>query len=252
MRFRGRGRTIGLRWVVGLWPGSDFSAESALTGSQAARENETAAGVDLFPRFTRPFNRILRDKVPRSWLLALATILFVYLFTCGAPRLFDQIDGQYAGAAREMMARGDWLVPTQNGVPRLQKPPLVYWCEALSMSVFGVNEFGARFPVALATIGWFLATGLLARRVVGTWAPGLAGALILAMFIGTFFFTHLVMPEPFLSCFLVFSFWALLQAVEAEKLPERRAEVNRWLMTAWVFIALSTLSKGIHGLLIPV
>ena len=120
------------------------------------------------------------------------------------------------------------------------------------MSLFGVNEFGARFPVALATMGWFLATGLVARRVVGSWAAGLAGPLILAMFTGTFFFTHLVMPEPFLSCFLVFSFWALLQAVHAEKLPKRHGEVNRWLMTAWAFIALSTLSKGIHGLLIPV
>ncbi len=69
------------------------------------------------------------------------------------------------------------------------------------MSVFGVNEFGARFPVALATVGWFLATGLLARRVVGTWSAGLAGALTLAMFTGTFFFTHLVMPEPFLVAF---------------------------------------------------
>ena len=100
-----------------------------------------------------------------------------------------------------MMERGDWLIPTQNGVPRLQKPPLVYWCEVLSMSVFGVNEFGARFPVALATVGWFLATGLLARRVVGTWSAGLAGALTLAMFTGTFFFTHLVMPEAFSGLF---------------------------------------------------
>ena len=82
------------------------------------------------------------------------------------------------------------------------------------MSVFGVNEFGARFPVALATVGWFLATGLLARRVVGTWSAGLAGALTLAMFTGTFFFTHLVMPEPFLSCFLTLSFWALLKATQ--------------------------------------
>ena len=74
-----------------------------------------------------------------------------------------------------MMESGDWLSPTQDGVPRLQKPPLVYWCEVLSMSVLGVNEFGARFPAALATVGWFLATGLLARRVVGTWSAGLAG-----------------------------------------------------------------------------
>ncbi len=230
---------------------SEFSAESSLEPN-AASAAETEARIDPLERVHRPFNWFRREKVPGSWCIALAVILLVYLFSCGVPRLFDQIDGQYAGAAREMMARGDWLTPTQNGVPRLQKPPLVYWCETLSMSVFGVNEFGARFPVTLATMGWFLATGLLARRVVGTWAAGLAGALILAMFTGTFFFTHLVMPEPFLSCFLVFSFWALLKAVEAEKLPERHGEVNRWLMTVWAFIALSTLSKGIHGLLIPV
>jgi hypothetical protein len=230
---------------------SEFSAESSLE-LNVASDTETAAGLDPLERVHRPFNWFRREKVPGSWCIALAAILLVYLFSCGVPRLFDQIDGQYAGAAREMMARGDWLTPTQNGVPRLQKPPLVYWCETLAMSVFGVNEFGARFPVALATMGWFLATGLLARRVMGTWAAGLAGALILAMFTGTFFFTHLVMPEPFLSCFLVFSFWAFLKAVEGEKLPERHDEINRWLMTAWAFIALSTLSKGIHGLLIPV
>ena len=230
---------------------SEFSAESSLEPNVAS-DTDLAAGITRLQGALRPFNWFRRGKVPGSWCIALAAILLVYLLSCGVPRLFDQIDGQYAGAAREMMARGDWLTPTQNGVPRLQKPPLVYWCEALSMSLFGVNEFGARFPVALATMGWFLATGLVAQRVVGSWAAGLAGPLILAMFTGTFFFTHLVMPEPFLSCFLVFSFWALLQAVHAEKLPKRHGEVNRWLMTAWAFIALSTLSKGIHGLLIPV
>jgi 4-amino-4-deoxy-L-arabinose transferase-like glycosyltransferase len=198
------------------------------------------------------FGRVLGEKVPLSWVFALAVLLLLYFFTCGVPKLFDQIDGQYAGAAREMIERGDWLTPTQNGVPRLQKPPLVYWCEVLSMRVFGVNEFGARFPVALATVGWFLATGLLARRVVGTWTAGLAGALTLAMFTGTFFFTHLVMPEAFFSCFLTWSFWALLKAAQITGGPERKSEANRWLMVAWFFIALSTLSKGIHGLLIPV
>jgi 4-amino-4-deoxy-L-arabinose transferase-like glycosyltransferase len=190
--------------------------------------------------------------VSRSWVVALAVMLLVYFFTCGAPRLFDQIDGQYAGAAREMMERADWLTPTQDGVPRLQKPPVVYWLEILSMSVFGVNEFGARFPVALATAGWFLATSLLARRVVGTWSAGLASALTLAMFTGTFFFTHLVMPEPFLACSMVLSFWSLLKAVEAEGIAERKGEAGPWLMAAWTFITLSTLAKGIHGLIIPV
>ncbi len=216
-----------------------------------APDGETAAGVDVFQRIRDPIVAIRRDSVPRWWVVTLALLLFVYLVTCGAPRLFDQIDGQYAGAAREMMVRGDWVIPTQNGVPRLQKPPLVYWCEALSMSVFGVNEFGARLPVALATVGWFMATGLLARRVVGTWSAGVAAALTLAMFTGTFFFTHLVMPEPFLGCFIALSFWSLLKAAQTDGLPGRKGQVAWWLRAAWAFIALSTLTKGIHGMLIP-
>jgi 4-amino-4-deoxy-L-arabinose transferase-like glycosyltransferase len=228
------------------------TAESSLTNGQVVPSREAIAGVDAVHVIGRIPGRIFRDKVPQSWIVALATMLCVYSFTCGAPRLFDQIDGQYAGAAREMMERGDWLIPTQDGVPRLQKPPLVYWCETLSMSLFGSNEFGARLPVALATAGWFIATGLLGRRVVGTWSAGVASALTMATFTGTFFFTHLVMPEPFLSCFLALSFWSVLKAFEADGIPDRESEVDLWLMAAWTFVALGTLAKGIHGLIIPV
>ena len=203
------------------------------------------AGQRLEPSLT-----VARERVPVSWIFALAALLVVYLATCGVPRLFDQIDGQYAGAAREMMVRGDWLTPTQDGVPRLQKPPLVYWCEILSMRVFGVNEFGARFPVALATVGWFLATGLLAQRVIGTRSAAFAAALTLAMFSGTFFFTHLVMPEPFLGCFVALSFWSLLGAANVR--DGGTANIDRWLMAGWMFIALGTLAKGVHALLIPI
>lgn len=238
--------------MADLGKASEFSADNSSTDTHPTADGETVSDLGAPIRTRPPFGLIFRDKVPGSWVIALAAILFVYLFTCGGPRLFDQIDGQYAGAAREMMARGDWLIPTQNGVPRLQKPPLVYWFEALSMSTFGVNEFGARLPVALATMGWFLATGLLARRVIGTWSAGLAGALILSTFTGTFFFTHLVMPEPFLGCFMALSFWSLLKAAQVAEIPDRKGEVDRWLMVAWTCIALSTLTKGIHGLLIPV
>jgi 4-amino-4-deoxy-L-arabinose transferase-like glycosyltransferase len=233
-----------------VWTSSDFRTEDSLTAPQPASDREVNASVREVDRISLPGGGVPRDEVPRSWVIALAVMLFVYLFTCGAPRLFDQIDGQYAGAAREMIVRGDWTIPTQNGVPRLQKPPLVYWCEILSMKVFGVKEFGARFPVAVATAGWFLATGLLATRVVGTRSAGLAAALILAMFAATFFFAHLVMPEPFLACFMALSFWSLLKAEEAGR--ERTGETDRWLIAAWTFIALGALAKGLHAIAAPV
>jgi 4-amino-4-deoxy-L-arabinose transferase-like glycosyltransferase len=228
----------------------NFSFGGSRAASRSDSGLETAGCVSTLELSAPPSHRLLRKRVPVIWVWAFAVMLMVYFVTCGAPRLFDQIDGQYAGAAREMMVRGDWLTPTQNGVPRLQKPPLVYWCELLSLHVFGVNEFAARFPVVLATAGWFLATGLIAWRLIGTRSAGLAAALALAMCIGTFFFTHLVMPEPFLACFLALSFWSLLGAINARL--ERTAAVDRWLIATWMFIALGTLAKGIHALVIPV
>jgi 4-amino-4-deoxy-L-arabinose transferase-like glycosyltransferase len=127
--------------------------------------------------------------------------------------LFDQIDGQYAGAAREMLVRGDWLVPTQNEIPRLQKPPLSYWLILLSYRVFGVSEFSARLPIALGTVGWFFAVAALATKVSGRQSFGWASGIILATFAGTYFFSHLVMPEPIFALFLTLCFYAFVAGV---------------------------------------
>jgi 4-amino-4-deoxy-L-arabinose transferase-like glycosyltransferase len=251
-------RTFGTRRWVATWAFEISSSDGAAADPTPTLTLDGPESVGVLDRITRAIRStgqrlepsLSRERVPVSWIFALAVLLVVYLSTCGVPRLFDQIDGQYAGAAREMIARSDWLTPTQDGVPRLQKPPLVYWSEVVSLRVFGVNEFGARFPVVLATVGWFLATALLAKRVIGTRAAAFAAALTLAMFSGTFFFAHLVMPEPFIGCFVALSFWSLLGA--AKVTDEGTANIDRWLMTAWIFISLGTLAKGVHALLIPV
>jgi 4-amino-4-deoxy-L-arabinose transferase-like glycosyltransferase len=232
--------------------GTDFPEEPALMSAQSAQGNSTILVGNKLDRIDRISSLRPRERVPRSYVFALSALLFVYLFTCSIPRLFDQIDGQYAGAAREMIVRHDWLVPTQDGVPRLQKPPFVYWCEILSMRVFGVTEFAARFPIALGTIGWFLATGLIAWRTIGTWSASLASSLTLAMFVATFFFCHLVMPEPVICCFLALTFLALLIAADAPAEGGRQQCSDGWLLAAWTFMALGTLAKGIHAVIIPI
>jgi 4-amino-4-deoxy-L-arabinose transferase-like glycosyltransferase len=232
--------------------GIDFSQEPPLMSPQSAPGNSTMLLGEKLDRIGRISSLRSRERIPRSYVFALSTLLFIYLFTCGIPRLFDQIDGQYAGAAREMIARHDWLVPTQDGVPRLQKPPFVYWCEILSMHVFGITEFAARFPIALATIGWFLATGLIAWRIIGTWSASLASSLTLAMFVATFFFCHLVMPEPVICCFLTLTFLVLLIAADAPSERARQQNSDGWLLATWTLMALGTLAKGIHATIIPI
>src|SRR6516165_2812278 len=166
-RWLGKWKDIDPLRFVWDWSFTYLSFENAQTSEPV--DMPAKAELDLLgprPERGRLTGRFI-DTIPRSWILGFAALAAVYVVTAGIPRLFDEIDGQYAGAAREMIERGDWLIPTQDGVPRLQKPPFVYWCEIISLRAFGQNEFGARLPTTLAAIAWFVATGLVARRVIG-------------------------------------------------------------------------------------
>ena len=113
------------------------------------------------------------------WRVLLAlTAVFMLLFQLGGRGLNEPDEGRYAEAGREMMASGDYLTPTLNGVPHLAKPPLTYWLIAFSLKTLGVNEFAARLPVALAAMGTLLAVYLLGRRAAGE-ACGLWAAVVL-------------------------------------------------------------------------
>jgi 4-amino-4-deoxy-L-arabinose transferase-like glycosyltransferase len=192
-----------------------------------------------------------------SWLV-LGLVTLLYVGTCFAPVIFDDNEGLYAGAVREMRASGDWLVPLSNGFPRVQKPPLVYWAMLVSTSLFGENEFALRLPNALATAGWIIATYLIMRRLGGE-RFGLASAVVLASMLGVWVFNHLVQPEPFLACFISL---ALLCLVEA-RLTARPQDVfatprwagrfpgDGWYLLFWIFLALGAMSKGLHGALWP-
>lgn len=113
---------------------------------------------------------------PRLKQALLVTIVaaIVMLTNLGGPRLWDRDEPRNAGCAREMLSRGDWVVPTFNATLRTHKPVLVYWCMMLSYSVLGVSEFSARLPSAICAIGTALCTWHMGRRLfsqqAGVWA----------------------------------------------------------------------------------
>src|ERR1700677_3353972 len=112
-------------------------------------------------------------------LLLMTAGACLFLLNLGGPSLWDIDEGRNATAAEEMFESGDWVVPTFNGKLRSHKPALLYWLQAAAYKAFGVNEFAARLPSALAAMLTVLLVYELGRRMFSR-ATGLLGGLALA------------------------------------------------------------------------
>lgn len=187
----------------------------------------------------------LPARAPSAWMAyagLLVGALALHVFTAGIGDLFNETDGQYGGAAKAMVESGEWLVPENNGIPRLVKPPLLVWLMAAAMEAFGVNAFAARLPGALAVVGWVLVTARIGE-IWGGRRRGILAGTILATLLGSFTLARIVMPEPVFSAAIAGAFWCLLEAHRAVPAPSRRA----WIAGAWILAGLAAFVKGPHG-----
>src|SRR6185436_20920028 len=101
-----------------------------------------------------------------GWLTAVA-VLASFLWMLGAAPLFDVDEGAFSQATLEMFQRGDFLSTYLNGEPRYDKPILIYWLQAASVSMLGVSELAFRLPSALCAAVWVALTFAFARRYFG-------------------------------------------------------------------------------------
>jgi 4-amino-4-deoxy-L-arabinose transferase-like glycosyltransferase len=185
------------------------------------------------------------DRVPqRLGALLIATAAVLALSTAGWGDLYNETDGQYGGAAKAMAQSGSWLIPENDGIPRLVKPPMLYWTLALSMKIFGVNEFAARLPNALAVTAWVGVTFLIGSHMGGRWRGFLAGTILLTS-IGTFTLGRIIMPEPMFSAFLATALYCAMRGID------HSSSRRRWFLGFWLFSSLASFTKGWHGLLYP-
>ena len=89
----------------------------------------------------------------RSGWIVVAAACFVFLVNIASPpRLMDDVDAVQAQIARNMLASGDWVTARLDGVAYLEKSPLIYWMMAGSYAIFGVHDWAARLPLALAVV----------------------------------------------------------------------------------------------------
>jgi 4-amino-4-deoxy-L-arabinose transferase-like glycosyltransferase len=160
----------------------------------------------------------------------------------GNHTLWDMDEGVNAEAGREMFESGNWITPYFNYEIRTAKPALLYWLEAASFSVFGVNEFAARLPAVLCGLGSVLFTYELGRRMFSP-ATGLLSGIALATCVEFCLISHAATPDPPLILFLsgvYFFYWAGSEG-------DRRW----WFVPCGAMCGLATLAKGPVGLGLP-
>ncbi|MCP9774124.1 glycosyltransferase family 39 protein [Cyanobium sp. WAJ14-Wanaka] len=200
-----------------------------------------ASGLSQAPEAPSPVVRPLR-----LWVLAATTLLgvVIFLWRLGSSGLVDETPPLFAAAARAMAESGDWLIPRVNGLPRYDKPPLVYWAMGFFYALPGqehwnpLGTWAARLPSALASISVMLG---LAQTLLRWPQQGqrqaltaLAAALAFALSPLVLLWGRIAVSDALFSGCLA---WSLLLSWRAY------AGARRW-WACWLVLGLAVLAKG--------
>ncbi|MFL6709894.1 MAG: glycosyltransferase family 39 protein [Massilia sp.] len=180
------------------------------------------------------------------WTL-FAVFVLVSLYMLGVRTLVPPDEGRYAEMAREMFTSGDWITTRLNGIKYFEKPPLQTWMNALSFSLFGLGDWQARLWTGLCGIGGVLLTAYAGTRVFGARVGFYAGLVL-----GSCFYwiacSQIDSLDMGLSGMMTIVLCALLLAQREGVTPQ---ENRNWMLLCWAAMALSVLSKGLIGLMLP-
>jgi 4-amino-4-deoxy-L-arabinose transferase-like glycosyltransferase len=190
----------------------------------------------------------LLSKPTTAFLLCAIAIapLFVLL---GHRGLNEPDEGRYSEMGREMLVTGDWLVPRLNGVPHYAKPAWIYWCIATSLKIFGINEWGARFPSLLAACVTLLAAFIIGKRMAGPLA-GFFSVLVLSSSFLFFVASRLITPDMMLTAWVtlaLMSFWLWWTEKGGANAPTpvaRGRSANLWLISFYICLGFAFFNKG--------
>jgi 4-amino-4-deoxy-L-arabinose transferase-like glycosyltransferase len=159
---------------------------------------------------------------------------FLFFFRLGAFGLVGADEPRYAQIAREMFQRHDWIIPTLNGRPWLEKPAFLYWKMMGSYAIFGVTDWAARIPSASHALALIVAVFFFMRR----FRPGteMVAALVTASSAAIIGFaraasTDMVLASHFAAAMLAWWAW-------------HSTGRKLWLLFFYALLAFAALAKG--------
>jgi 4-amino-4-deoxy-L-arabinose transferase-like glycosyltransferase len=179
---------------------------------------------------------ITRSLLKSCFFLALISSGTI-LFRLGALPLTGADEPRYARIAEEMYRQGNWITPTLEGLPWLEKPPLYYWITIPFIYFLGNGETAARLGSALSCVLATLAIFWVGAKLWNRTA-GLIAASIILTCVGLAAFARGASTDmPMTACLTVTL--SILMAATAEN------HFAFWkIAVAYVFLGLAVLGKG--------
>ncbi|BBB32276.1 4-amino-4-deoxy-L-arabinose transferase [Thermotomaculum hydrothermale] len=166
---------------------------------------------------------------------------FSFLFFETKVPFTETSDARYSEIAYETLVYNHYLIPTQNRIIHITKPPLTYWLTALGFKIFGVNEFGGRFfsgicGILSAILVFFISLKLFKNEDIAL----LSGIIFetTPLIIGA---SRIVTTDIFLLTTMLFSIYYFLEFEENEN--------NKSLYLFWMWLGISGFVKGPLGYL---
>jgi 4-amino-4-deoxy-L-arabinose transferase-like glycosyltransferase len=173
----------------------------------------------------------------------LALVLALLVFRLGVVPLVGPDEPRYARVAVEMHRAGEWVTPTLQGRPWLEKPPLYYWLAGAAFSLLGETETAARLPSVFATVLLVGATAFFGARLYGT-AAGLHAGFVAGTSILTFVYGRAASMDMLLAA-------TVTVAIGLAGLHILGLVGSRAVVAGAAAAGLATLAKGPLGLLLP-
>lgn len=181
---------------------------------------------------------VLNNKYLALGLIILVSSL-VFIPLIGNCPLFDWDEINFAECAREMVVTGDYSQVQLNYNPFWEKPPFFIWLQAISMNIFGINAFAARFPNAVCAVLSLCIIYLIGKKVNSA-KFGLVWVLIYCGSLLPHFYSKSGIIDPWFNLFIFSSFYQLLLHFNN---PVGK-EGLRTSILAGFFLGIAVLTKG--------
>lgn len=193
------------------------------------------------PKF-QPIEKILQS---RGLILLLAVNFLVGL---GSTPLFDLDEGAFSSATMEMLIRGDFITTYMGGELRFDKPILIYWLQALSVWLFGLNEFSLRLPSAICATLWCWAVYEFCRHFLNT-SKATTACILLASSLIISIISRAATADALLNLWICL---ALFDAYRHFNQQDTQQSSAKYALRAYLWVGLGVLTKGPIAILIPI